>query len=66
MCSESLTVVVIPSLLAHSEEGAAGELGEGRTEKIRPGHQTGHALFVSLPFCQVLPLSVELHSVELG
>lgn len=55
---------MIPNLLVHSEEGAAGELGEGRTEKIWSGYQTGHALSVCLPFCQVLPLSVELHNVE--
>lgn len=65
MCRDSLIVVVIPNLSVHSEEEAAGELGQGRTEKIMSGHQTGHALSVPLPCFLVLPLSVELHNVEL-
>lgn len=65
MCTDSLTVVVIPNLLVHLEEEAADELGEGRTEKMRSGHLTGHALSVPPPCCHVLPLSVELHNVKL-
>lgn len=49
MCTDSLTVVVIPNLLVHLEEGAADELGEGRTEKMRSSHLTGHALSAPLP-----------------
>lgn len=44
MCSGSLAVVVSPILLVHLEEEAADEIGEGRTEKMRSGHLTGHAL----------------------